>query len=174
MNAEVYLGLGTNLGDKERFLADGVQALGRLGSLVGASSLYRTAPIGGPKQDDYLNGVVKFLSSRTPEAVLCEISRIEKEAGRQRTVPNGPRTLDIDILLWDRRMIKTPSLTIPHPRLYERRFVLEPLAEIDPDLIFPDGTSIQLRLDAVLGQEVHRLWAPTQWIHGMRVTSRQD
>ncbi len=125
------IALGSNLGDREGFLRMGVAGLGRVTAL---SSVYETDPVGGPDdQGPYLNMVVEIETSLDPFALLRRCQRIEAEAMRQRVVHWGPRTLDVDIIQFDDLTMTSPELEIPHPRFAERRFVLEPLAEIAPD-----------------------------------------
>lgn len=126
-----YIALGSNLGDRESYLRLGVRGLGRVTNM---SSVYETDPIGGPDdQGAYLNMVVEVETSLDPFALLRRCQRIEGEAMRQRVVHWGPRTLDVDIIQFDDVSIASPELMVPHERFSERRFVLEPLAEIAPD-----------------------------------------
>lgn len=134
----VYIGLGANLGDaKARVLAaiDDCAALPGC-HLSARSSLYRTAPVdaGG---DDYVNAVLRLSTTLEPAVLLDGLQAIEARHGRERPYRNAPRTLDLDILLFGDRVIDTPRLTVPHPRLHERAFVLRPLAELDPALQLP-------------------------------------
>ena len=136
----VFLGLGANIGDREKYIQD---ATTRIRNLVKASSpllssLIETAPVGGPKQDDYLNAVMKIEYSGTAEDLLRETQQIETELGRKRIVRWGARTIDIDILLFGTQRIESHTLKIPHPLMTERLFVLEPLSELAPDLIPPN------------------------------------
>lgn len=134
----VYLSLGSNLGDREAELA---RARGRLQAggftIIAESRLYHTEPVGGPAQGWYLNQVLEGTTTLAPEALLRLALEVEQEAGRVRRERNGPRTLDVDVLLHGEAVLDTPALTVPHPRLHERRFVLVPLAEIAPDLRHP-------------------------------------
>ncbi|MDE0803571.1 MAG: 2-amino-4-hydroxy-6-hydroxymethyldihydropteridine diphosphokinase [Acidimicrobiales bacterium] len=130
-----FLGLGSNVGDRESHLRN---ALASLPGLVATSDLYETDPVGGPDQGRFLNLVAQIDTDLGPHDLLGVCHRIESAAGRVRDVRWGPRTLDVDILWIDGVTIDTPDLTIPHPRMWERRFVLEPLAELDPTLV-PDG-----------------------------------
>ena len=147
-----YVALGANLGDARRTVRQAVQDLGRLPQtrLVRVSSLYRTAPVdsSGP---DYINAVAEVATSLTPHALLAELQRLELAAGRERPYLNAPRTLDLDILLYDDLTLDSPTLTIPHPRMATRAFVLVPLAEIAPQLL---GAEL---LEAVRGQVIERL-----------------
>ena len=131
-----FLGLGSNLGDRRRSLRQAVAALTAGGDLVAVSPLYETEPIGGPAgQGPYLNLVVELSTTDAPRALLARCRALEAAAGRVRTVPNGPRTLDADVLWVDGVTVDEPDLVVPHPRLWERRFVLAPLADLAPDLV---------------------------------------
>lgn len=126
----VLLALGSNLGDREGFLRFAVRELAHVTAM---SDVYETQPVGGPAdQGPYLNMVVEMRTTLDPFALLRRCQRIEAEALRQRVVHWGPRTLDVDVLFYDDAVVVSPELTIPHPQLGERRFVLEPLAEIAP------------------------------------------
>lgn len=147
-----YVALGANLGDAAQTVRDALPALNALPStqLVKASSLYRTAPIdsSGP---DYLNAVAEIRTSLTAPGLLAALQAIEKAAGRERPYRNAPRTLDLDLLLYGSARIDSPSLTVPHPRMDERAFVLVPLAEVAPQRVSPEA------LRAVAGQGIERL-----------------
>lgn len=130
-----FLGLGSNLGDR---LAHLERAVAGLPDLVAVSPVYETAPVGGPAgQGPYLNAVAELGTDRSPRELLGLARRLEEEAGRVRTVHHGPRTLDVDVLLVDDLEVDEPDLTVPHPRLWERRFVVAPLADLAPDLVPP-------------------------------------
>ena len=133
--ARAFLGLGTNLGDREAELRRGVEHLSRAGDLIAVSSLYETEPMGGPPQGLFLNIVVELDTDDTPEALLERCRELEAIAHRVRSVRQGPRTLDVDVLYVEGESRDTAELTVPHPRMYERRFVLEPLAELAPELV---------------------------------------
>jgi 2-amino-4-hydroxy-6-hydroxymethyldihydropteridine diphosphokinase len=127
------LGLGSNLGDSPRTLDEAIARLGRHQEVevLRRSRYLQTAPVGGPAgQADYLNAAVLVQTSLTPQALLIACQNIENELGRRRIEHWGPRTIDIDLLLYDDLVLDSPELTIPHPRMAERRFVLEPAAEI--------------------------------------------
>jgi 2-amino-4-hydroxy-6-hydroxymethyldihydropteridine diphosphokinase len=128
-----FLGLGSNLGDRAGYLRAAVAALP---DLVAVSPVYETEPVGGPAgQEDYLNLVVELDTERSPRQLL-ELGRsLEETAGRVRTVANGPRTLDVDVLLVGDLVVDEPDLVVPHPRLWQRRFVVEPLGDVAPDLV---------------------------------------
>ncbi len=132
-----YLGLGANLGDRAATLHAAVAALGRLGEVVAVSSFYETTPVGYRDQPDFLNAAAILRTGLSPEALLDATQAIEREFGRERSFPNAPRTLDIDLLYLDDLVLGSPRLTIPHPRVVERAFALLPLREIAPDLRDP-------------------------------------
>ncbi len=130
-----FLGLGTNLGDRHAELRRAVATLGDAGDLVAVSSLYETSPVGGPPQDDFLNLVVELDTSSSPEELLARCQELEVQAARVRTVRFGPRSLDADVLWMEDVTRSSEELTIPHPRMWDRRFVLAPLRELAPDLV---------------------------------------
>ena len=123
-------------------------------SVSAESGLYATAPIGGPEQDDYLNQVIELRTALSPHELLSAIQRIEAELGRERMVRWGPRTVDVDILWYHGLSVEEASLQVPHPRIEDRRFVLEPLAELAPDLVLPSGRTVREALDRVQAQVV--------------------
>lgn len=137
-----YVGLGANLGDSRAALGQALEELGRLPrtAVVCVSSLYRSAPVdaSGP---DFLNAVAELRTALGPYELLAELQRIEAAAGRERPYRNAPRTLDLDLLLYDRLAQDDPVLTLPHPRMRERAFVLLPLAEIAPGQVDPADLS---------------------------------
>lgn len=134
----VFLGLGSNLGDQRSYLRDAVESLRRLGP-VRVSSVFETEPIGGPSgQGAYLNIVVELDTDLTPRSLLGVCHRLETAADRERHERWGPRTLDVDILWMDEVTVDEPDLQIPHPRMWSRRFVMAPLAELAPDLVPED------------------------------------
>ena len=157
MAVRAAIGLGSNLGDRARHITEAVASLSELGSFVGMSALYETAPVGGPEQGAFFNAVALIDTELPAASLLQECLRIEQEHGRERRERWGPRTLDLDILLYGDVAIEEPDLTIPHPRLAERRFVLEPLLEVWPDATLPDGTRLVERLPLVADQKVRRL-----------------
>ena len=133
-----YLGLGSNVGDSEALLKSALDHLnGPDLRLVRVSSVYETEPIGLREQRWFLNLVAEFQTDLFPKQLLHRIGKVERELGRKRTVPNGPRTIDIDILLYGNSIVRTEALEIPHPRYRERRFTLAPLAELNPQLRDP-------------------------------------
>lgn len=126
-----FLGLGTNLGDRRRYLQDAVSALP---DLVAVSTVYETEPVGGPDQGAFLNIVAELRTAKEPYELLELCRSLERSAGRERRVRWGPRTLDVDVLWIDGVTIDDDELTVPHPRMYQRNFVVVPLLEIAPDL----------------------------------------
>ncbi len=153
-----YIGLGANLGDPDAALREAIDALAALPdtSLRASSSFYRTAPVDaiGP---DYLNAVVHLETRLAPHALLAALQRIEHVHGRERPYRNAPRTLDLDLLLYGDQVIETPTLTVPHPRLHERAFVLRPLAEIAPQLKVAGRGCVADLLVPLADQRIDRL-----------------
>ena len=145
----IYIGLGSNVGDREAELRAAVKALQGRGIPVWKSaSIYATEPRDMEDQPWFLNTVVEVRTLLEPEALMQQCLEIEREAGRVRDVPKGPRPLDMDILIYRDRILDVPGLTLPHPRYRERRFVLVPLVELAPDLTDPvSGLSMQQLLD---------------------------
>ena len=156
-----WIGLGASLGDRLATLRTALSAIGALpGTRVQrVSSLYGSAPVdaGGP---DYLNAVVQLCTTLAPHALLAQLQAIELAGGRERPYRNAPRTLDLDILLYGDQVIDTPTLTVPHPRLHERAFVLYPLAELAPELVPAQ------QLAAVAVQRIERIAEPV-WADGV-------
>lgn len=134
-----YIGLGSNLRSPERQILVAFDELAALPGtrLVARSSIYRTAPIGYAEQPDFINGVAELRTALDPEALLDALLDIERRHGRVREIANGPRTLDLDVLLYGDREMSTARLQLPHPRAHERAFVLYPLLEIAPEAIIP-------------------------------------
>lgn len=143
-----FLGLGSNLGDRVVHLQNGVDRLDadELTRVDAVSSVYETAPVGGPEQEDFLNLAVRVATRRSPRELLRLCHEVERACGRERAERWGPRTLDVDILLYGARTVRRPGLRIPHPRLLERPFALIPLIEVAPGQPLPDGTSLTLAL----------------------------
>jgi 2-amino-4-hydroxy-6-hydroxymethyldihydropteridine diphosphokinase len=149
--AHAFIALGANLGDARTTVLQAIQNLGQLPetTLLNHSSLYRSAPVdaSGP---DFINAVAEIATSLSPQALLAALQTLEQDAGRQRPYRNAPRTLDLDILLYDDVTLDTPTLVIPHPRMLIRAFVLLPLAEIAPERVTP------AQLQAVSFQAIER------------------
>ncbi len=133
----VYLSLGSNLGDRQANLRNAIGRLLELGDVLEVSSLYETEPVEVTDQPWFLNCAVAVRTELIPREFLAGMLAIERSMGRERTRPKGPRLIDIDILLFGPATINTPQLTVPHPAMPDRRFVLEPLAEIAPDIVHP-------------------------------------
>src|SRR6266567_8515515 len=133
----VYLSLGSNVGDRAAHLRGAIALLELEGRVVSVSSLYETEPVEFTEQAWFLNCAVALETTETPEQLMAAILHIEQQMGRQRLQRKGPRTLDIDILLFGDTILDSPALTIPHPAMQERRFVLQPLAEIAPQARHP-------------------------------------
>lgn len=150
--AEAGIGLGSNLGDREAHLAGAARALSALAGtrILSASSVWQTPPVGPPDQPDYFNACLRIETDLTPQALLAACLTIERAHGRERRERWGPRTLDIDILWYDDLEMASDALTLPHPRLTQRAFVLAPLMEIAPDVcIASEAISAHLsRLEA--------------------------
>jgi 2-amino-4-hydroxy-6-hydroxymethyldihydropteridine diphosphokinase len=143
---DALLGLGSNVGDREANLRRALRMLAEHGRLVTVSSFHETKPVGYADQGDFLNACAWLETERTPEELLEVCHRIDRALGRVRIIPNGPRTIDVDILLWrenDGMLEREQAPVIPHPRMHLRRFVLEPLAEIAPDWVHP-GTGLTI------------------------------
>ena len=144
--ARAYIGLGANLGDRESSLRRAVELLDRDPAIavVGVSSFRETEPVGYLDQPRFLNGACAVETELSARALLDRLLAVERELGRERSGPRfGPRTIDLDLLLYGDETIDEPGLTVPHPRLAERRFALEPLAELDPELALPDGRRVR-------------------------------
>jgi 2-amino-4-hydroxy-6-hydroxymethyldihydropteridine diphosphokinase len=150
--ARSFIALGANLGDARATVAQAIQSLSQLPgtTLLKHSSLYRSAPVDavGP---DFINAVAEIATTLSPQALLAALQGQEQNAGRQRPYRNAPRTLDLDILLYDDATLDTPTLVIPHPRMVTRAFVLRPLAEIAPEQVTP------AQLQAVSEQAIARV-----------------
>jgi 2-amino-4-hydroxy-6-hydroxymethyldihydropteridine diphosphokinase len=133
-----FVGLGSNLGDRRALLQAAVEGLAEAGDVVAVSPLYETEPVGGPAgQGPYLNAVVELTTEDSPRRLLARCRALEEAAGRVRAERWGPRTLDADVLYVEGCEVDEPDLVVPHPRLWERRFVLAPLADLAPDLVPP-------------------------------------
>jgi 2-amino-4-hydroxy-6-hydroxymethyldihydropteridine diphosphokinase len=154
----VYLALGSNLGDRRENLAAAIQRLGEAVEIAALSSLYETEPVGYLEQPQFLNMACKGTTRLSAADLLKRTQEIEIALGRQRTFRNGPRPIDIDILMYDDLQIEHEDLTIPHPRMAERAFVLAPLAEIAPGLLHPvSGKTIQQLLAAVAQDGIEKV-----------------
>ena len=151
------VGLGSNVGDRLGYLRAGVDGLATVAEIEARSSVYETEPIGHVDQAPFLNAVVVVETVLTAPALLAQMHLLETEADRQRTEKWGPRTLDLDLLLFGDTTLTEDGVTVPHPRMTERRFVLEPLIEAWPGAVMPDGRKVSDLVDAVSHQHVTRL-----------------
>lgn len=139
MDKLVYLSLGSNLGDRQKNLEIAISRLQELGEVMKISSYYETEPVDFTRQPWFVNCAVALRTAKMPRQLIAAILKLEEEMGRRRSreKPKGPRTIDIDILLFGNSVIETKNLTVPHPAMHKRRFVLEPLAEIAPERRHP-------------------------------------
>ena len=159
MHKIVYLSLGSNLGDRAVNLQTAIAQIAGLGKAVAVSSFYETEPVEMTAQPWFLNCAIKLDTEKMPRQLIAGILALEQGMGRQRKQKKGPRTIDIDVLLFGSSIIELPSLTVPHPKMHERRFVLEPLAEIAPEARHPvfRRTVRELRDALPPGQTVKKL-----------------
>jgi 2-amino-4-hydroxy-6-hydroxymethyldihydropteridine diphosphokinase len=158
-----YLGLGSNVGDRRSHLAAAVAALPSHGvEIVASSSVYETEPVGlVTDQGEFLNACLRVETALGPEELLDACKAVERDVGRTGTeVRHGPREIDVDLLLFDGRTYRSERLTIPHPTIVERRFVLVPLLELDPGLTLPDGTALADALGALGEGQAVRVAGP--------------
>ncbi len=164
-----YLSLGSNLGDREGNLREAVRQLQGVGRVTGVSSFYETEPVEFTEQPWFLNCAVGLETALTPQELMSAILGIEKAMGRQRIQKKGPRVIDIDILLFGNVVLNSAEVTIPHPAMTERRFVLEPLAEIAPAARHPvqNKTMRELRDALPSGTIVRKLKSPSHGFHGL-------
>jgi 2-amino-4-hydroxy-6-hydroxymethyldihydropteridine diphosphokinase len=155
----VYLSLGSNVGDRFAQLQEAVAKLATVGGVVATSSFYETEPVEFTQQPWFMNCALALETVKTPQQVMAAILRIEEDMGRRRVQKKGPRAIDIDILLFDDTILDSNEVTIPHPAMHERRFVLEPLAEIAPEALHPllKKTIRELRDALPPGQVVKKL-----------------
>ena len=164
--AEVFLGLGANVGDPVGQLRGAVRALEGFVAVERVSFLWLTEPVGLREQPPFLNAVLRGRTALEPRMLLAAMAEVEDRMGRRRDVANGPRTIDLDLLLYDALVADEPGLTLPHPRMSERRFVLAPLAEIAPEMrLSADGPTVVELLAALPPAEAvertdHPEWPP--------------
>ena len=134
---ETFIGLGSNINDRHYNLNLALQHINQLATIIKKSSIYETEPVGYKNQNKFLNMVIEITTNLSAYKLFKHLQNIEKKMGRIKTFKNGPRIIDLDVLLYGQEIIKTKTLEIPHPRIQERSFVLKPLAEIAPELIHP-------------------------------------
>lgn len=145
---KVYLSIGSNMGDKKKYIRDALCAIGQFSEMNAVSKFYRTKPYGNMDQPDFINFAVEISTHLEPEDLLGRLQAVEASLGRVRSIKWGPRPIDLDILFYDKRIIQTQQLTVPHPDLQNRLFVLRPMMDIAPDLVHP-----------VLGESIRNLFA---------------
>ena len=154
-----YVGLGANIGEPRRQIETAIEEIRKLPDtrLNLASSFYRSAPLGYANQPDFLNAAVQLETTLPPDALLGHLQAIEKRHGRERPFPGAPRTLDLDLLLYGEQVIAAPGLILPHPRMHERAFVLQPLLELDPAISVPGRGSAKVLLLACGTQGIEKI-----------------
>jgi 2-amino-4-hydroxy-6-hydroxymethyldihydropteridine diphosphokinase len=148
----VYLGLGSNIGEKEDHMKKALELIGKSYTIQRSSPLYLTEPVGEIEQEWFLNSVVEIDTDIAPEKLLSSLKSIERKLGRKKTKENGPRIIDIDILFYGDQVLHTKNLIIPHPRLQARLFVLQPMMDVSPDFIHP-----------VLKKSIRQLFEEQPW-----------
>lgn len=154
-----YVGLGSNLDDPRQQVGRALLELDAVPQtrVMKASSLYRSAPMGYANQPEFVNAVAQLETGLPAARLLAELHDIEARHGRSRSFPNAPRTVDLDLLLFNELVLQTADLTVPHPRMYERAFVLQPLLEIAPDAVVPGRGHARDLLKGCTGQRVERI-----------------
>jgi 2-amino-4-hydroxy-6-hydroxymethyldihydropteridine diphosphokinase len=161
--AHAYIGFGSNVGDRLTHIQQGLRCLSKAADvlLTAVSSLYETEPVGYAAQEWFLNGVAAIETDQPPHQLLALLKHVEKQIGRQQRSLQGPRELDLDLLIYNQSCINTPDLVVPHPKMHQRRFVLIPFAEIAPDTIHPIlKQNIQTLLGESTDDKVVRLFIP--------------
>ncbi|BAB03814.1 2-amino-4-hydroxy-6-hydroxymethyldihydropteridine diphosphokinase [Halalkalibacterium halodurans] len=160
MEKQCYIALGSNIGDRSRFLEEAIQQLAEHDkvTVTCCSSIYETDPVGYTDQSPFLNMVVEVSTSLPVEQLLEVTQKIERYCGRERHIRWGPRTLDLDILLYDQENREMENLIIPHPRMWERAFVLIPLMELNPSIVAPSGKTIEQVVRELKDKEGVTLW----------------
>ena len=159
MERNVFVGLGGNVGDSIAHVRDAIREIGKIATtrVMTCSGLYRTTPVGKLDQGDFINAVAQLETALTPDALMTRLLALESRHGRVRAEKNGPRTLDLDLLLYGDRILQLAHATVPHPRMHERAFVLLPLAEIAPDCSIPGQGAVAALLSALPEQGVIRI-----------------
>ncbi len=159
MKVSAFIGLGANLDDPRDQVERALGELARLpqSTLVARSSLWHSAPVGYANQPAFVNAVARLETGLSADALLDELKKVESAHGRARSFANAPRTLDLDLLLYGEEVRASPRLTLPHPRMHERAFVLNPLLEIAPEAVIPGHGSARANLQAVADQACERI-----------------
>ncbi|MCL6471299.1 MAG: 2-amino-4-hydroxy-6-hydroxymethyldihydropteridine diphosphokinase [Firmicutes bacterium] len=154
-----YLSLGSNLGDRQGYLKEAVQIIGTTPgvNIIKVSSVYETEPIGDVPQGNFYNIIVKVKTGLSPHDLLALAQKVEAKLGRQRQLHWGPRTIDVDIIIYSEAQIDEEDLKVPHPEMLNRAFVLVPLVEIEPDIELPGNGFIRAYLDKVAGQGIKKI-----------------
>jgi len=154
-----FVGLGANIGEPRRQLLEALQDLDQLPQtrVTGISSFYRSAPMGHLDQPEFLNAVARLDTALSAAQLLENLQAMEQKQGRERPFPNAPRTLDLDLLLYGSGVVDSPRLTLPHPRMHERAFVLQPLLELDPEISIPGKGRASALLSACGSQKIERI-----------------
>lgn len=162
--AKWVVGLGSNLGDRRGWLRAGVQRIGAIGSIEAVSDLYESDAVGGPAQGPYLNAALRLRTGLPPQELLVALMVIERDLGRERRERWGPRTLDLDVLWADGVVVVEAGLTVPHPRLSERRFALRPLLDVEPQARDPlTGEPYERVLERLAGFPIVRVALAREW-----------
>jgi 2-amino-4-hydroxy-6-hydroxymethyldihydropteridine diphosphokinase len=163
---EVYVGLGSNLGDREHHLKRAMNYIARQPDIrsIEVSSIYETAPVGYTDQADFLNAAAGFQTTKSPDECYLMIQAIEKDLERKRGIRFGPRTIDIDLLLYGNAIINSETLIVPHPRMVERSFVFIPLLEIDIRIYIPGKGYLENIINDLNGKEGMRIWKTKHWL----------
>ncbi len=155
----VYISLGSNIGDREKNIKTAISELAQLGTIIDKSNIYETEPVGLKDQEDFLNMVLSLETDLSPTELIIKTQEIEHKIGRIREVANGPRKIDIDILTYGMKIIDTDNLKIPHPRMHKRKFVLLPLSEIAPKILHPIlKSTVQEMLKKLKSNEKVTIW----------------
>jgi 2-amino-4-hydroxy-6-hydroxymethyldihydropteridine diphosphokinase len=159
MAKTAYISLGSNIGDRQKYLREAVAHLGVNNRVLRTSSLYETEPVEFTRQAWFLNCAVAIETEKSPTELMASLLSIELELGRRRLQRKGPRTIDMDILLFEDTVVESPNLVVPHPAMQQRRFVLDPMAEIAPDVVHPvlKKTMRELLTELPAGQVVRKL-----------------